>query len=416
MARPKERLSARQVQTAKATERPVLLADGGGLYLRVTPQGNKSWIYRYKIGARQRDMGLGPYPDIGLAEARDRAYQQRRLRLDGQDPLQERRGRTAAAAQERAKHVTLAEVAERCVAAREAGWRGTAQGILWRQSLRDYVFPQIGKLLVVAISTADIMSVLEPLWREKPVLASRIQNRLENVLDYATAHALRSGDNPGRWSGHLENLLAAPRKVAPVEHHAAMPYAELPALMALLAKESGPQAKGLEFAILCASRAGEVLGARWDEFDLKAKTWTIPGSRVKGGKMHRVPLSDRAAAIVEFMARGRVNDYVFANERYSHMGKTALAGALHRLGRSETVHGMRATFRTWAEERTNYPFEVREAALAHTVGDATERAYHRSDLFERRRRLMDDWAKYCEQPATAGEVVLIRSRAMPMKL
>jgi integrase len=395
MARGSERLSARAIQSAK--ERG-LYADGKGLYLRVGPTGSKSWIYRYRVADRQHDLGLGPYPEIGLAGARERAMVQRRLRLNGHDPLTVRRS----AALDTVAAVTFAEAAERYIVAHAAGWRGGKNESQWRQSLTDYAIPTLGKLPVPVIDVGLVLKVIEPIWTEKPETASRVRGRIESILDWATARGYRSGENPARWRGHLENLLPARSKVRKVEHHAALPFAEIGAFMAELRQQQGTAARALEFTILTGARSGEVLGARWDEFDLLAKVWIVPTGRMKAAKEHRVPLADAAiAALPE-----RTGDIVFPGVKPGQpVNVTALWKAIKRPGL--TVHGFRSTFSQWAAERTSYPFEVREMALAHTVGSTVERSYQRSDLFERRRRLMDDWARFCEAPAVTGNVVAI---------
>jgi integrase len=398
MARGSERLSARAIQGAK--ERG-LHADGKGLYLRVGPTGSKSWIYRYRVADRQHDLGLGPYPEIGLADARERAMQQRRLRLNGHDPLTARRS----ASLDAVAAVTFAEAAERYITAHAAGWRGGKNESQWRQSLTDYAFPTLGNLPVPAIDVGHVLKSIEPLWTAKPETASRVRGRIESILDWATARGYRSGENPARWRGHLENLLPARSKVRKVEHYPALPYPEIGPFMAELRGRGGMATRALEFAILTAARSGEVLGARWDEFDLAAKVWTVPAERMKAGKEHRVPLSDAAIAALPERTGGLVFPGVKPGQPVTG---TALWKAIKRPG--FTVHGFRSTFSQWSAERTSYPFEVREMALAHAVGSAVERSYQRSDLFDRRRKLMEEWARFCDQPvASAGTVVSLHA-------
>jgi integrase len=407
MARITDRLAAK---TAAAASKPGMYPDGGGLYLRVAPGGSKSWILRYRHGGRRHDIGLGPYPLIGLADARQRANQRRRLLVDGIDPLAERRAQREAEAAGRAKTRTFAQCTESYIEAHAAGWRGGKQEAQWRQSLTAYAYPTIGELPVQAIDTAAVLSVLEPIWRTKTETATRVRLRIEAVLSWATARGYRAaGDNPARWRGHLDNLLPARAKVQRVEHHPALPYAEIGAFMARLRPDTSIAARALEFLILTAARSGEVLQARWDEIDLPSRLWTVPAERMKSGREHRVPLSDAAIAIVKAMAAIQLNDYVFPGRRGA-LGRTALFDQLRRIGRADlTTHGFRSTFRSWSAGRTNFPREVAEMALAHTVGDAVERAYQRSDLFEKRRQLADAWARFCAVPAvTGGEVVALR--------
>jgi integrase len=404
MARSIERLSARAAQTAS---RPGLHPDGNGLYLHVGASGSRSWILRYRHGGRRHDIGLGPYPLISLADARQRANQRRRLLVDGIDPLAERRAQRAAEATERVKAITLRQAAESYIDAHAAGWRGGRQEAQWRQSLATYVFPTIGELPVKAIDTASVLSVLKPIWNAKTETATRVRERIEAVLSSATAAGYRSGDNPAKWRGHLDSLLPKRSKVQPVEHHPAMPFGEVGAFLAELRMDTGIAARALEFLILTAARSGEVLQARWDEIDLASRLWIVPAERAKSGREHRVPLSDAALAIVKSMAEIRLNEYVFPGRR-DGLSRTALFDQLRRMGRDDTTtHGFRSSFRSWAAGSTNFPREVAELALSHTVGDAVERAYQRSDMFAKRRQIMDAWARFVESPATVtGEVVV----------
>jgi integrase len=397
-------LTARQVETRK---KPGMVADGAGLYLLVSPAGTKSWIYRYQLAGKRRDMGLGPTNELSLAQARDVAREARRLVRDSIDPIEARRSKRAAAqAADATVARTFRQCAEAYVASHQAGWRSAKHRRLWLSQLETHVYPAFGHLPVTVINTALVTQALEPLWRVKPQTAGVLRGRIEGVLDWAVARGYRIGDNPARWRGHLQNLLPAPAKVRRVEHHAAMPYVELGAFMEELRQRGAIAARALEFLILAAARTGEVIGARWDEINLGERLWTLPADRMKSGREHRVPLSDAAMAIVDAMADTRQSDFIFAGAYPGRpLAHDALNRELHRLGRQETVHGFRSAFAQWAAERTNYSFEVRELALAHAVGDAVVRAYQRSDLFDRRRRLMNDWARFCAQPAGAGEVV-----------
>jgi integrase len=392
------------VQTAKGSPgKPILLADGKGLYLRIGPTGAKSWIYRYQDAGRPHDLGLGPYPDISLADARERAAAQRRLRLDGQDPLMVRKAGQDAARLERAKAMTFRQCAEAYIAANKAGWRtGSTSEKLWAATLAAYAYPVFGALPVAMIDTALITKAIEPLWAERTETASRVRGRVEKVLDWATVRGYRSGENPARWRGHLENLLPAKGRVAGTEHHAALDYREIGSFIAELRQQEGVAARALEFAILTAARRGEVIGARWSEFNLAERLWTIPAGRMKSGMEHRVALSDAAVAIIE--QRDRTNARVFP------IGNGAMLTTGKRIRADLTIHGFRSTLTDWAAEQTAFSTEVVELALAHTVGSKVEQAYRRTDQFQKRRQLADAWARYCLAPmANADKVVAIRA-------
>jgi integrase len=400
------KLSALAVKQAKTRG---YYGDGGGLWLRVGRTGAKSWVFRFKEGGKRHEMGLGPLRDVSLAEAREHAAAMRRARLDGVNPIEARREERHRRAVERMAAKTLHECADAYINAQAPGWR-PAHTHQWRQSLRDHVYPIIGDLPVAAIDAPAIIAVLQPMWNTKTVTASRIRKRLEAVLDYAVVAGYRlPGANPAAWSGHLEHTLAKPRKVAPVKHHAAIDYREIGAFMAALRGYDLIQARALELCILTALRISEIIGARWDEFDLASRVWAVPAERMKGKRKHRVPLSKAAVALVERIPR--IDDYLFPSPRRPGQPikkNTATEDVLHRRMRRTdiTTHGMRAAFRTWAGETTGYPREVIEMALAHRVGNATEQAYARGDLFERRRRLMEEWAQFATAtPSVAGERV-----------
>src|SRR6516162_1221080 len=380
-------LSARTVQTLRE---PGMYLDGRGLYLRIGPARNKSWIYRFALGGKTRDMGLGPYPDISLAEARDRAAAQRKLRLDGQDPIADRQASRQRAKLGAAKTLSFKECAERYIASHEAGWKSPKHAAQWPATLDAYVHPVFGNLPVQEVDVGLVMKAIEPIWTKKPETASRVRGRIESVLDWATARGYRQGENPARWRGHLENLLPARRKVARVEHLAALPYTEIAIFMADLGQQEGIAARALEFAIMTVARTGEVVGARWAEINVAEKLWIVPADRMKAGKEHRQPLSDTTLTIVEKMAAIRQGDYVFpGGEAERPISNMAMLMLLRRMGRGDlTTHGFRSTFRDWAAECTNFPAEVAEMALAHTVGDKLEAAYRRGDMFEKRRELI----------------------------
>ena len=371
-----------------------MYADGHGLYLRVADGGSRGWIFRYQIAGKRREMGLGPTATFTLAEARDRARFARQLVADGVDPVDERRAKANTVAVERASAMTFRKCAEGYIRAHGAGW-SAKHAAQFSGSLENYAFPVFGDLPAQAVDVSVIMKAVEEVWATKPETASRVRGRIEMVLDWASARGYRHGENPARWRGHLKNLLPHTTKVRAVVHFAALPYAEMGAFIAALRQREGFAARALEFAILTAARTGEVLGARWDEVNMAERLWTIPPSRMKSGKEHRVPLSSAALAVLEQAAAYRVNDLVFAGARQNKpLSPVAFLRVLQDMGRGDiTGHGFRSTFRDWAAERTTFPTEVAEMALAHTVGDAVERAYRRGDLFEKRRQLAEAWAR-----------------------
>lgn len=399
MARGIDRLTALKVER---TKQPGLYADGGGLYLRVTREGTRNWVYRFMLNRDAHWMGLGPLHTIGLAEARARAAECRKQRHDGVDPIEARKAQRQRARLDAARSKTFKECADAFIAAHRAGWRNPKHAAQWTATLATYVHPVIGALSVQSIDTALVTNVLEPIWSAKPETASRVRGRVEAVLDWAAARGYRAGENPARWRGHLDKLLPARAKVRRVEHHAALPHTEIGDFMTKLREQEGTAARALEFTVLTAARTGETIGATWGEIDLAAKVWTIPASRMKAGKEHRIPLGERAFAIINNMrdASGEppeTDALVFPGaKRGRPLSNMAFLMLLRRMKRADlTVHGFRSTFRDWVAERTNYPSEVAEMALAHTVGDKVEAAYRRGDLFEKRRRLMDDWAGHC---------------------
>jgi integrase len=374
---------------------PGVHPDGGGLYLQVTPGGGRSWFYRYSLYNKEHRVGLGSALAVPLKLARQLAGQARQLRAQGIDPLAQKRERRNAHLIESAKSVSFQDCAEQYILAHEHGWKNPKHRQQWRSTLSQYVYPTIGGLSVESVDTSLILKCLEPIWRGRTETASRIRGRVESVLDYAKARGYRNGDNPARWRGHLQSLLPQPSKINGVEHHAALPYAEISTFMADLRRRGSTSARCLEFLILTAARTGEVIGATWDEIDPRSRVWTIPANRMKGGREHRIPLSDRAAEIVRIMQSRRENDFVFAGMRGGGLSNMSLLAMLRTMGRSVTAHGFRSTFRDWASECTSFQNEVCEAALAHVVSDKTEAAYRRGDLFEKRRRLMDAWSAYC---------------------
>lgn len=405
MARTIGRLTALAVEKARqGKHQPGMYHDGGGLYLQVT-SGGASWVLRYQLAGRARYMGLGPVALYGLGDARARALDAKRLRHEQIDPIDARRQARARMRLEATKTVTFREAAEKYIAAHSAAWRGAKVKALWKSTLATYAKPVIGALPVKAIDTALVLKILEPIWTAKPETAGRVRQRIESILDWAKVRGYREGENPARWKGHLDKLLPARGKVRKVEHHAALPYSEIGAFIAVLRQQEGTAARALEFLILAAARTGEVIGARWSELNLAEKVWIVPAERMKANREHRVPLSARALAILEEMkalrqlAEGQdsVDAFVFLGaKRGQPLSNMAFLMLLRRMERNDlTAHGFRSTFRDWAAERTGFPAEVAEMALAHTVGDKVEAAYRRGDLFEKRRRLMEAWAAFC---------------------
>jgi integrase len=404
MARAIHRLKA--IQVAKLST-PGLHPDGGGLYLQVSDAGAKSWLFRFMLAGRARTMGLGSLHTIALAEAREEAARCRKLLREKIDPIEARNAGRSRAALEAAKAITFEQCARAYVQAHRSGWKNAKHAQQWENTLTTYAYPVFGSLPVAGVDTALIMRCLEPIWKHKAETASRLRGRIESVLDWATVRGYRAGENPARWRGHLAKLLPVRAKVRRVEHHAALPYAELSGFVAELRKQPGVAARALEFTILTATRTSEVLGAQWGEINLDARVWTIPASRMKAGAEHRVPLCDRAIALLEELG-ATSRGYVFPGQRPRQpLSNMAMLMLLKRMQRVDlTVHGFRSTFRDWAAEKTNTPQEVCEMALAHTIGNKAEAAYRRGDLFERRRALMTQWQRHCETPKHAKAVAI----------
>lgn len=384
------------------------VGDPPGLYLCVAG-GGRSWILRYSLNDRRRDLGLGSYTDLTLAEARDKAREKRKLVSQGIDPIEAKREQRDARTVAQSKRMTFSQCVDGYLEAHGDGWKNPKHRQQWFNTLETYAYPLIGSMNVANVDTPLVLKILEPIWKTKTETATRLRGRLENVLDWAKVREYRSGDNPARWKGHLDQLLAKPSKVSSVQHHAALPYAEMGAFMALVRKQKGIAAAALEFTILTACRSGEVRGATWGEFDLQARTWSIPSGRMKAAKEHRVPLSDAAVAIITKMQGCQHGNFVFPgtkeNAPISDMSMTAV---LRRMGRGDlTVHGFRSTFRDWCSESTAYPREVAEMALAHTIPDKVEAAYRRGDLFNKRTRLMNEWTAYCGKPTSSGKNIVI---------
>jgi integrase len=398
--------------SAKLSKRQGFHAVGGvpGLYLRVMA-GSRSWVLRYMIAGRRRDLGIGSYLDLTLAEAREEAREQRKLIIKGVDPLDIKGEARDARKAAHAKRMTFQQCVDGYLLAHGDGWRNPKHRAQWRSTLETYAGPVIGDMNVANVDTPLILKILEPIWKDKTETATRLRGRIENVLAWATVRKYRQGDNPARWRGHLNQLLAKPSKLITVEHHAALPYQQLGAFMADLRKQEGIGAAALEFAILTAARTGEVRGATWDEIDLKASTWTIPGLRMKAKKEHVVPLSDASLSVLEKMAGCRLGEHVFPGVKDGNpLSDMSLTAVLRRMNRRDlTTHGFRSTFRDWAAESTAYPSEMAEMALAHTISNKVEAAYRRGNMFEKRVRMMQDWAKFCTTVQKQGDVVPMRA-------
>ena len=402
-------LSALGVKSASAG----MHAAGSGLYLKVTDTGTRSWIFRFQIDGKRREMGLGVVAAKSLAVARAEAAALQVQVRQGVDPLAARHEADADAeaqtARAEAAATTFGDVAEQYIAAHRAGWRNAKHAAQWSATLATHA-ATLTDLPVGEVDTASILRVLRPLWTTKTETASRVRSRVELVLSYAIAHGRRDGPNPAIWRGHLDALLPKPTKVTTVEHQPALPYPQLPAFLATLRTVPGQGARALEFAILTAARSGEVRGATWREIDTDAAVWTVPGSRMKAGREHRVPITAPALALLKTQKQGKPEDLVFPGmEDRLQLSDMTLAAVVRRLnggpdgprwvdpanGRPVVPHGFRSTFRDWAGEASRHPRELAEAALAHVVGDAVERAYRRGDALEKRRELMNDWAAWC---------------------
>lgn len=403
------KLSNALTPLAVKNAKPGRHADGGGLHLLVKESSARSWVYRFMLKGQSRDIGLGTAGQggISLADARDLASALRLKVKAGIDPLAERHREAAEAlASAQAAQIagiTFKAVAEAYIGANEDSWRNAKHRQQWQNTLTSYVYPAMSELPVAQISTSHVLSILEPIWKAKPETASRIRGRIETILDSAKARGYRDGENPARWRGHLAQILPARSRLSR-GHHKAMPYDVLPAFLDELHDREAMAANALEFAILTAARTSEVLGATWSEVDLERATWTIPAARMKAGKEHRVPLSPRAVEILKVVQPlGKAN--LFPSHKGGKLSSMAMSMLLRRMKQDCTVHGFRSTFRDWAAESTAYAHEVCEMALAHVIGNKSEAAYRRGDMFEKRRRLMDEWAAFCASEKAPGATV-----------
>jgi integrase len=391
------KLTARKVETAK----PGKYSDGGNLYLIVSETGARKWVLRFTWRSRAKEMGLGSAASVPLADAREKAASARRKIAQGLNPIEERKRDGGIP--------TFGDMADDVRETLSAGFRNEKHKAQWKSTIETYAAPLRAKP-VDTIATDDVLGVLKPIWTIKAETASRVRGRIEKVLDAAKARGFRDGENPARWRGHLDHLLPRSSKLAR-GHHAAMAYEEVAAFIAQLRKREANSALALELCILTAARSGEILGMRWSEIDLDKKIWTVPANRMKAGREHRVPLSGRAVSILKQLAKFKAGDFVFPGQvRSKPLSNMAMEMVLRRMKvEGATVHGFRSSFRDWAGNVSSFPREVVETALAHVIGDKAEQAYRRSDALEKRRRLMDAWAAYCE-PKTSTTVVQMRKQ------
>jgi integrase len=406
--------------------RNILFAVGGvpGLHLQITPNGGRSWVLRAKVGNMRRDIGLGGFPGVTLSQARDKAREARAKIENGVDPVEERKALKAALVAAQRRGLTFDRAVERCLGAKLDAFRNAKHRQQWENTLATYASPELGKMLVQDITTQDVLRALQPIWADKTETAKRVRGRIEAVLSWATVAGHRTGDNPARWAGNLKELLPAPSKVATEGNHPALALDDAPRWFAALQTREGFGARALEFLSLTATRSQEVRGARWDEIDLDKALWVIPGTRIKMGKEHRIPLSARAVALLEVLPKLDDNPLVFPAARGGQLSDMTLSATMKRMHESDisqggagfidrtskrpaVPHGLRSTFRDWVGERTTYPGDIAEVALAHKISNAVEASYRRGDMVEKRRRMMADWAVFIAGEVGGGKVVRI---------
>jgi len=389
-----------------------------GLNLQITDTGAKSWILRIQIGRERPELGLGGYPAVTLAEAHEDARSKRAMVQAGVDPRAVKKEARSRLIAEQASARTFKACAEAYMAAHEAGWKNPKHAQQWRNTLETYAYPVIGKMLVRDVDRPDVMKVLEPIWKEKIETAKRLRGRIEAVLDWATTSGYRAGLNPARWKGHLDTLLASPGKISKVQHHEAVALGAVSAFMQKLRNREGVGSKALEFLILTAVRSANVRKATWAEIDLDNRVWSIPGDavdggegqRMKSGRALRVPLSKAAISLLKALPRMAETELVFPSSQRKPLSDMTLWAVLRRMNVPAVPHGFRATFKTWATERTRHSRELIEVALAHAAGDKLEAAYMRGDMFDKRRRLMEDWAVFLSKGEATGKVIPIGSK------
>lgn len=409
MPRIARELSALEINRLKS---PGLVSVGGvpGLSFQITATGARSWILRVKVGSKRRDMGLGPFPGVTLAQAREKARQARETIDQGNDPILNRERAQSELRAAQASAITFEDAADKFIQNKKAEWSNKKHASQWVATLETYAFPVIGKLHVQDVHDAHILKILEPIWATKTETATRVRGRIENVLDWAAAKKYRKGENPARWRGHLDKLLPAPKKITKVEHHPAVPVDDIASVYSTLKTRKGVAARALEFTLLTAARSGEVRGATWAEIDFDKSLWTIPAERMKARVEHRVPLTESAADILRALPRPEGSDFVFAAPRGGQLSDMALTAVMRRMQLTEVPHGLRSTFRDWAAERTNFPRDLAEKALAHTLESKVESSYQRGDRLEKRRVMMAAWAKFLATPRTKASNVAPMTR------
>ncbi|MGI4778014.1 MAG: tyrosine-type recombinase/integrase [Janthinobacterium lividum] len=391
---PKKAAELGALQVSRLVKPGVHFVGGvAGLQLRINEEGARSWVLRAMVAGKRRDMGLGGFPDVTLAEAKQRARDARALIYAGADPIQARKEARSAVAAATAKAKTFDQCAAAYIKAKSGEWVNAKHHTQWETTLETYASPIIGALLVADVDVSNVLQVLEPIWTTKTETASRLRGRLESILDWATVRGYRTGENPARWRGHLDQLLARPKKIAKVKHHEALPVDALAAFLVDLRRVDGASARALEFAVLTAGRSGEIRGARWPEIDLDARVWTVPAERMKAKKEHRVPLSTQAVALLQGLTRSETTDLIFPG-RKAALSDMSMTSVMRRMGLTAVPHGFRSTFRDWVAERTNYPRDLAEMALAHAIESAVEAAYRRGDMLAKRAALMQDWADF----------------------
>ncbi|PXW23429.1 tyrosine-type recombinase/integrase [Paraburkholderia caballeronis] len=400
-ARQLHRLTALKIGKLDA---PGQYPDGGNLYFQISPSGSRSWIFKFTLQGRSREMGLGPLSNVSLAAARVEAQKCRALLKAGADPIEARNAERRQRAMESPATRLFRDAAADHIKKHRGEWKNAKHASQWENTLETYAYPVIGDVDVRDVDTPMVVRILQPIWTEKRETAARVRGRIESILDSEKAQGRRSGENPARWRGHLELILPKRKRARRVRHHPALPYAQIPEFMRQLAQRPAMAARALHTLILTASRTSEVLFARPEEFDLKRRVWTIPAERMKMEIEHRVPLTDDVIAVVKpLLERAPPGSYVFAGKSpYKAMSNMAMLNLLERMGFSDiTVHGFRSTFRDWTAECTEHPSDVAEMALAHAVENEVEAAYRRGDMLERRRRLMNDWARFCTDGSAA---------------
>ncbi|RLJ39776.1 site-specific integrase [Acidovorax sp. 106] len=402
MARKAKELSALEVGRLTS---PGHHAVGGvaGLYLYVVDSGARSWVLRTTVGSKRRHMGLGGFPEVPLAKAKEKARAAKEQITQGIDPIAQRIAIASSLKAQQATEITFEKAAQAYIEAHGESWKSPKHRAQWSATLMTYAYPHFGNLLVKDVVQEHVLKALEPIWKTKTETATRLRGRIESILDWATVRKYRTGDNPARWKGHLDKLLPAPGKIQKVEHHKALPASQMSAFIKDLRTREGLAARALEFSILCASRSGEVRGARWTEIDMHQAIWVIPAERMKAGKEHRVPLSTQTLKLLKSIPKSEAGDLVFTSTTGKSLSDMALTTVLRRMKVDAVPHGFRSTFRDWAGEMTNHPRDVAEQALAHTLENKVEAAYRRGDALEKRRLMMQEWADYCDASTHAEQ-------------